>query len=152
MDQWSNCEVYGLINNMTAVRTDIIHYNDVIMSTMASQITSLTIVYLTLNSRHRSKKTSKLRVTGLFAGNSTATGDFATQKASNTENVSIWWRHHAAKQFKANTTHAHVLWDNWCRITTWQKRYAFFFVTIVDTSYSRNLERKLYFVYQYSNV
>ena len=39
-------------------------------------------------------KTSKLRVIGLFAGNSTGTGDFTAQMASNTENVSIWWRHH----------------------------------------------------------
>ena len=35
--------------------------------------------------RHRPKKTSKLRVTGLCAGNS---------PASNAEKVSIWWRHH----------------------------------------------------------
>ena len=40
------------------------------MSMIASQITSLTIVYSTVYSRHRSKKTSKLRVTGLCAGNS----------------------------------------------------------------------------------
>ena len=38
----------------------------------------------------RSKKTSKLRVTGLCAGNSPVTG----QLASNAENVSIWLRHH----------------------------------------------------------
>ena len=44
--------------------------------------------------RHRSKKTSKLRVTGLCEGNSLATGEFPTQRASNAENVSIWWRHH----------------------------------------------------------
>ena len=36
--------------------------------------------------RHRSKKTSKLRVTGLCAGNSTATGEFPAQMASNAEN------------------------------------------------------------------
>ena len=42
----------------------------------------------------RSKKTSKLRVTGLCAGNSPVTGEFPAQKASNAENVSIWWRHH----------------------------------------------------------
>ena len=42
----------------------------------------------------RSKKTSKLRVTGLCAGNSPVTGEFPTQMASNTENVSILWRHH----------------------------------------------------------
>ena len=38
--------------------------------------------------RRRSKKTSKLRVTGLCAG------EFPAQKASNAENVSIWWRRH----------------------------------------------------------
>ena len=44
--------------------------------------------------RRRSKKTSKLRVTGLCAGNSPGTGEFPAQMASNAENVSIWWRHH----------------------------------------------------------
>ena len=37
----------------------------------------------------RSKKTSRLRVTGLCAGNSPVTGEFLAQKASNVENVSI---------------------------------------------------------------
>ena len=40
------------------------------------------------------KKTSKLRVIDLCAGNSPVTGEFNAQRASNTENVSIWWRHH----------------------------------------------------------
>ena len=44
--------------------------------------------------RHRSKKTSKLCVTGLCVGNSPGTGEFPAQMASNAENVSIWWRHH----------------------------------------------------------
>ena len=44
--------------------------------------------------RRRSKKTSKLRVTGLYAGNSPVTGEFPAQMASYAENVSIWWRHH----------------------------------------------------------
>ena len=44
--------------------------------------------------RHRSKKTSKFRVTGLCAGNSPEAGEFPAQMASNAENVSIWWRHH----------------------------------------------------------
>ena len=35
----------------------------------------------------RPKKTSKLRVTGLWR-------EFPAQMASNAENVSIWWRHH----------------------------------------------------------
>ena len=44
--------------------------------------------------RHRSKKTSNLRVIGLCEGNSTVTGEFTTQRFSNAESVSIWWRHH----------------------------------------------------------
>ena len=44
--------------------------------------------------RRRSKKTSKLRVTGLCVGNSPGTGEFPAQMASNAENVFIWWRHH----------------------------------------------------------
>ena len=45
--------------------------------------------------RRRSKKTSKLCVTGLCAGNSPGAGEFRAQMASTAENVSIWWRHHA---------------------------------------------------------
>ena len=45
--------------------------------------------------RRRSKKTSKLIVTGLCDGNSPGTSEFPAQMASNAENVSIWWRHHA---------------------------------------------------------
>ena len=45
--------------------------------------------------RRRWKKTSKFRVTGLCAGNSPGTCEFPAQMASNAENVSIWWRHHA---------------------------------------------------------
>ena len=44
--------------------------------------------------RRKSKKTSKLRVTGLCAGNSPGTGEFPAQMASYAENVFIWWRHH----------------------------------------------------------
>ena len=44
--------------------------------------------------RRRSKKASKLRVTGLWAGNSPGTGEFSAQRASNAEYVSIRWRHH----------------------------------------------------------
>ena len=47
--------------------------------------------------RCRSKKTSKLRVTGLSEGNSPVTGEFPAQRASDAENVSIWWRHHVQK-------------------------------------------------------
>ena len=63
---------------------------------MGSQITGVSIVYSTVFFRRRSKKTLKLRVTGLCAGNSPVTGEFPAQRASNTENVSIWLRHHVS--------------------------------------------------------
>ena len=44
-------------------------------------------------SRHKSKKTSKLRFTGLCDGNQPMAGGFPSQRASNAENVSIWWCH-----------------------------------------------------------
>ena len=44
--------------------------------------------------RRRSKKTSKLRVTGLCAGNSSVVDESPAQMTSNAENVSVWWRHH----------------------------------------------------------
>ena len=44
--------------------------------------------------RCRSKKTSKLLVIGLCEGNPPVTGEFPSQRASNADNVSIWWRHH----------------------------------------------------------
>ena len=53
--------------------------------------------------RRRSKKTSKLRVTGLCEGNSPVIGEFPAQRVSNTENNFIWWRHH----------------ENQCSIHTW---------------------------------
>ena len=51
--------------------------------------------------RRRSKKTSKLRVFGLCAGNS-------PQMASNAENVSIWWRHHDFWR-RHNSIYLHVI-------------------------------------------
>ena len=43
-------------------------------------------------------ETAMLRVTGLCGGNSPVIGEFPTQRASDAENVSIWWRHHAHAQ------------------------------------------------------
>ena len=70
------------------------HYGDVIMAAMASQITSLTIICSNVYSGADQREHQKLRVTGLCAGNSPMTGEFPAQRASKSENVSIWWRHH----------------------------------------------------------
>ena len=89
-------QVCAVIESMPG---DIVHYNDVIMGAMASQITSLTIVYSSVLFGRRSRKTSKLRVTGLCEGNSPVTGELPTQMASNAEDVSLWWRHHGGQNF-----------------------------------------------------
>ena len=61
--------------------------------------------------RRRSQKTSKLRVTGLFVErNSSVTGEFPAQRASNGENVSIWWRRHGYN----NTVNWNLMPRQWC--------------------------------------
>ena len=44
--------------------------------------------------RRRSKNTSKFRLTGFCEGNLPVTDEFPSQKTSNAENASIWWRYH----------------------------------------------------------
>ena len=64
--------------------------------------------------RCRSMKTSKLRVTGLCAGNSSGTGEFPAQMASNAEKVSIWWRHHGLLSYYTWIEDCMWLLSNWC--------------------------------------
>ena len=64
--------------------------------------------------RRRSKKTPKLRVTGLYAGNSPVTGEFHAQVASDAENVCIWWRHHSICVVGQYWPTA---WNTWKRVT-----------------------------------
>ena len=67
--------------------------------------------------RRRSKKTLKLRVAGLCERNSPVTCEFPAQRASNAENVSIWWRHHVVTgpqwwQFEIGPSNDLVHWGN----------------------------------------
>ena len=65
---------------------------------MASQITSLTIVYSTVHSsaaRRKHKSSVSLAL---------VTGEFPAQMASNAEKASIWWRHHAIVKAELNHT------------------------------------------------
>ena len=72
------------------------------MSTMASQITGFSIIYLIICFRHSKKKKSKLRATGLCDEISPVSGDFPAQRASNAENVPNWGRHLALQQHLGN--------------------------------------------------
>ena len=64
------------------------------MGAISSQIYQPDDCLLNRLFRRRSKKASKLRVSGLCDGNSLMTGEFPAQMASNAETASIWWRHH----------------------------------------------------------
>ena len=70
------------------------HYSDVIMGTMASQITRFTIVYSTVFQAQIKENIKVPRHTSLCAGNSPVTSEFPAHRANNAEHVSIWWRHH----------------------------------------------------------
>ena len=67
--------------------------SDFIMCLMASQITGVSIVCLSV-CLGSDQKISKPRVTGLCEGNPPVICGFCSQRASNAKNVSIWWRHH----------------------------------------------------------
>ena len=67
------------------------------MNAMASQITSLTIVYSTIYSCEDQRKYQSSGSLAFVRGISPVTGEFPAQRASNTEDVSIWWRHHVTK-------------------------------------------------------
>ena len=89
----------GLSNVVpSSVATKTTHYDDVIMSAICVSTHQPHDCLFHRLFRRRSKKTSKFRVTDLCAGNSPVTGEFPAQMASNAENFSIWWRHHAARK------------------------------------------------------
>ena len=69
-----------------------LHYDDVIMTMIASQITSLTVVnsFIQTQMKENIKAPRHWPLSGEFTG----TGEFPAQRASYAENVSIWWRHH----------------------------------------------------------
>ena len=64
-----------------------------------------------------SKKTSKLRGTGLCEGNSQVTGEFPAQRAIKAEHVSIWWRHHECQRGAGNPQE-----QRWMNHTNLQRR------------------------------
>ena len=83
--------------------------------------------------RRRSKKTSKLRVTGLWAGNWPVIGEFPAQRAKNAENVSIWWRNHPGDDVKISFKQdnitlpwyvsAFIIYRNKLTLHVWTKVY-----------------------------
>ena len=73
----------------------MIHYSDVIMGALASQITGVPIVYSTSTvcSGTDQRNIKALRHWPLW-GEFPVDREVPVQRASDAENVSIWWRHH----------------------------------------------------------
>ena len=70
------------------------HYSDVTMSAMASKITGVSIVcppFVHVQIKGIPKGPRHWPLWGEFTGDC---GRFPSQKASNAENATIWWRHH----------------------------------------------------------
>ena len=80
---------FGMIRDDLTIAWAL-HYGDVIMGTIASQITSLAIVYSTVYSGADQRKHQ-----------SSAS---LAQMASNAENISIWWRHHVCSNLPYSVT------------------------------------------------
>ena len=79
-------------------------YNNFIKSAMWSWITGVSIV-CSIDGSGTDERKHQSSASLAFCGGNSPTGEFPTQKDSNAENVSIWWRHHVA-----------VAW--WNRMTT----------------------------------
>ena len=79
---------------------------------MASQTTSLTIIYSTVYSGVYQRKHQNSASLAFVMGNSPVTGEFPSQRASNAGNVSIWWRHHDLDDRDHHTLHnkSHGCW------------------------------------------
>ena len=114
--------VYGILLS-TWVRWSFVfglrHYSDVIMRDGVSKHRRLDGLLNHLF-RQRPKKTSKLRVTGLCEGHSPVTPESPAQRTSNTENISIWWRHHEfAEHDTTLTLHITKLSNDICSNSLW---------------------------------
>ena len=117
---WRHCNVYLHLSHFSTLKCRRLlwfalnenknisishHYNDVIMGAIASEITSLTIVYSIVcsdayQSKHQSSA-SQAVVRGIHRS-SPGTGEFPAQMASNAEDVPIWWRHHVTSIISAD--------------------------------------------------
>ena len=85
-----------IIANTSEYKNVAEYYSGVIMSAIASQITSVSVVSSTVCSGADQRKHHS---SALLAceGNPPVTDGFSLQRASNTENVSIWRRHYGSQ-------------------------------------------------------
>ena len=128
-----------------------INYNDVIMGLMASQITSLTIVYsvvyLSADKKKHQSSVSLAFVRGIHRG----PVNYPHKRPVTRKNVSIWWRYHAKQIFilgiqqkKYHHTSSWFmqrlfnfifriskLWNSYQRMSLWKAKHTHFLHTFV---------------------
>ena len=119
-------KIYSLINKYFYVYIMhlLTHYNDVMMGAMASQIAGVATVWSTVGSGADQRKDQSS----------------ASQKVSDAENTSIWWRHHAFRYasnnlqyctfVQVNTVYRYILlqlssisWSDICSTHNGMSRY-----------------------------
>ena len=83
--------IYKTLFKVFDVEINSRHYSDVIMSTMASQITRVSICYSSVCSGADQRKHKSSASLAFVRGSHRRP---VAQRASNAENVTIWWRHH----------------------------------------------------------
>ena len=111
---------FFLVTHFCASRSEKwkIHYTDVIMTTIASQITSLTVVYSIIYSGVDQRKHQS------SCGEFTGTSELFAQRASNAENVSIWWRHHeldsSVQDCSISIALVMEILQSWTKPSTWK--------------------------------
>ena len=92
-----------------------LHYGNVIMGVMASQITSPTIVCSIVYSDADQRNHQSSASLAFVWGNSPS----PPQMISYAENVSIWWRHHALQHIVAWWRHVRP-WPAWAKTMAWR--------------------------------
>ena len=81
-DRWKLSCSCSSVETLTCYST---WYSTFIPASLQWRHTSVTIIHSIIYSRRRSKKISKIRVTGLCEENSPVTGEFPAQRASNVQ-------------------------------------------------------------------
>ena len=96
-DNWSQLPIYVCIMSDRPIAQlnppCPTHYNDVIMRMTASQITNVSMVCSNVCSGACQWKHQSSASHGLCEGNPPVTNGFPSQRASDAENVSNWWRY-----------------------------------------------------------
>ena len=94
--------VKGHTRQLAFPDSSALHYSDFIMSEMASQIISVSMVCSTVF-RAQFKENIKAPRRWPLWGEFTGDRWIPPQRSSNAENVSIWWRHHDASWWTTDT-------------------------------------------------